>query len=61
MDVYSLGATLFHVLACMPPFPGKSMKEVLQSRLEKPAPNLHKIRPSLHREMAAILSFFLTV
>ena len=55
-DVYSLGATLFHILGCMPPFPGKSMKEVLQSRLEKPAPDLLKIRPSLHRETAAIVA-----
>ena len=55
-DVYSLGATLFHILACMPPFPGKTLKEVLAARLEKPAPNLLKIRPSLHRETAAVVA-----
>ncbi len=53
-DIYSLGATLFHILACMPPFPGKTLKEVLEARLEKPAPGLLKIRPSLHPETAAV-------
>ncbi len=55
-DVYSLGATLFHILACMPPFPGKTLKEVLEARLEKPAPGLLKIRPSLHPETAAVVA-----
>ncbi|MCK4276341.1 MAG: protein kinase, partial [Phycisphaerae bacterium] len=41
-DIYSLGATLFHILACMPPFPGKTVKEVVEARLEKPAPGLLK-------------------
>ena len=55
-DIYSLGATLFHILACLPPFPGKTMKEVLQARLKKPAPNLRTIRPSLHAETTAAVA-----
>ena len=55
-DIYSLGATLFHALACWPPFPGKTMKEVLLAKLEKPAPDLLEARPSLHEQTASVVA-----
>jgi serine/threonine protein kinase len=55
-DIYSLGASLFHALAARPPFPGSSVKEVLQARLDSPAPDLLKVRPSLHRRTGDVVA-----
>jgi serine/threonine protein kinase len=46
-DIYSLGATLFHGLAGVPPFSGGTDADVLRARLEKPAPNLISMRRGL--------------
>jgi serine/threonine protein kinase len=43
-DMYSLGATLFHSLTGRPPFEGKTLREVVSARLEKPVPNLAAFR-----------------
>lgn len=37
-DVYSLGATLFHMLTGRPPYPGKTTKEILAKHLEGKLP-----------------------
>jgi len=55
-DIYGLGATLFHALAGVPPFPGTVLKEVLNARLEKPAPNLMSLRQGLHLETAGAVA-----
>jgi len=55
-DIYSLGATMFHALAGVPPFPGTVLTEVLNARLERPAPNLLKLRDSLHLETAGVVA-----
>ena len=44
-DIYSLGATLFHALAGIPPFEGETPVEVVRARLEQPAPPLSEVRP----------------
>ena len=49
-DIYSLGGTLFHVLAGRPPFEGKTATDVVVSRFKQPAPDLGELRPDLQPE-----------
>ncbi len=55
-DIYSLGATLFHVLAGHPPFEGETAKEVVLARLKSPAISLLSVRPSLQPETADVIA-----
>jgi len=54
-DIYSLGATLFHALAGVPPFPGTELKAVLNARLKKPAPSMMKVCRGLHLETVQVV------
>ncbi|MBI3985288.1 MAG: protein kinase [Lentisphaerae bacterium] len=47
-DIYSLGATLYHMLAGVPPFDGQTPVDVVMARLEKPPPDLLEFRPDLN-------------
>lgn len=42
-DMYSLGATLFHILAGSPPFDGDNAEDVLKTAIEAPTPRLSSI------------------
>ena len=55
-DIYGLGATLFHALAGVPPFPGTEVKEVMTARLTRPAPDVWSMRQDIHTETAAIIA-----
>jgi serine/threonine protein kinase len=55
-DIYSLGATLFHVLTGQPPFDGDTAKDVVLARLKGPAPGLQSLRPSLQTETADVIA-----
>ena len=51
-DIYSLGATLYHVLTGVPPFDGETPVEVVKARLGKPAKPISKLRKDLNRKLA---------
>ena len=54
-DLYSLGCTLFYMLAGRPPFPdGTVLQKLLQHQEEAP-PDLREINPEVTRELAAIV------
>ena len=55
-DIYSLGATLHHVLTGSPPFDGETARDVVLARLNQPAPPLRTIRPQLHEKTAAVIA-----
>lgn len=54
-DIYSLGATLFHAIAGVPPFEGQDSVAVVKARLEHPAPPLASIAKGVPPEAAAII------
>lgn len=60
-DIYSLGATLFHVLTAKPPFDGPTSNDVVMARLNQPAPNILDINPNLHKETASLIARMLEV
>src|SRR5262249_50216690 len=55
-DVYSLGATLYHVLAGHPPYSGNSSDEVIKKVSEAPPPSLEELEPGVPKDLAAIVS-----
>lgn len=55
-DIYSLGATLFHILAGRPPFDAPTAKEVVVARLKAPAPPLNAFCPDMHPETVRMVA-----
>jgi len=53
-DVYSLGATLFHLLTGRPPFEGGTPAEVMAKHLTEPVPDAHSVNPEVSTAAAAI-------
>ena len=54
-DLWSLGATLFHVVTGQPPFSGKSAAEILSAVLYEPIPDPAEIRPDLSTGLCLVL------
>lgn len=54
-DQYSLGATLWHVLAGRPPFEGDTPTDVVIARLKAPAPDIRDVNPDVSEKTASLL------
>jgi serine/threonine-protein kinase len=54
-DLYSLGASLFCMVAGRPPFEGKSAGETLTMHLKEPIPDPRKAAPNLTEDFAGVL------
>ncbi|NOY82683.1 MAG: protein kinase [Kiritimatiellaeota bacterium] len=50
-DIYSFGATLYHMLAGAPPFPGEDPTTVMRRHLEEAIPSLRRVAPPPPREV----------
>jgi len=55
-DIYSLGCTLYHMLAGQPPYPtGTALQKLLMHR-EKPPRNIQELNPEVPDRLAAIIN-----
>lgn len=55
-DIYSLGATLYHLVAGHPPFEGKSAAIVMMKHIEEQLPSPQEIRPELSDDLCVVIA-----
>ena len=54
-DMYSLGITLYHILAGKPPYDGTSVVDVITQHFSAPIPDIREARPDISRRFANII------
>jgi len=54
-DIYSLGATMFHLFANRPPFFGGGMMDVMKKIMEEPTPRLKDINPAIAQNISDLV------
>jgi len=55
-DLYSLGASLFHVLTGQAPFEGTTGEEVMEAAQKSPMPEIRSFRPDLPEDFAKVVT-----
>ncbi len=58
-DIYSLGATFYHMVVGSPPFSGSSAEEVIRAHLTSTVPNPREVRPGLSRNVSRIIEMMM--
>lgn len=56
-DIYSLGASLYHMLSGKPPFCGDNLREIMQTRIGNPPPDIRAIAPQFTAEITDFLQW----
>lgn len=54
-DIYSLGATFYHLATGQPPYEGRSVADLLRKHIELPPPDAALLRPGLPTEFCRLL------
>ena len=55
-DIYSLGATLFHMLAGQPPYVGATPEQTLRLHTQAPIPSVQQFNPNIPAALAHIVT-----
>jgi serine/threonine-protein kinase len=54
-DIYSLGATLYHLIAGSPPYMSESFISLMMKHVSSPVPDIRELNPALPQALSAVL------